>query len=317
VSIGINLRASQLRSCSQADDPAFAERDKFIGAAVSTARRTLTNEFRSAGLDTPELDARLIVGHALELDHAGLLAAAHRRLDAQEAAAIARLAGRRRAREPVARIVGVKEFWGLQFALGAATLVPRPESETVVEAALAAIDRAGARSRALRIADLGTGSGALMLALLSELPNAVGVGTDRSVAAIAIARANAARLGIAARAVFLACDFAAALGDGFDLVVSNPPYVRSADIDALAPDVRDHDPRLALDGGADGLDAYRAIASEARRILAPGAELIVEIGYGQEASVAAELGEYGLAVTAPARADLAGIPRALAARHLP
>jgi release factor glutamine methyltransferase len=117
--------------------------------------------------------------------------------------------------------------------------------------------------------------------------------------------------------VFLACDFAAALGDGFDLVVSNPPYVRSADIDALAPDVRDHDPRLALDGGADGLDAYRAIASEARRILAPGAELIVEIGYGQEASVAAELGEHGLAVTAPARADLAGIPRALAARHLP
>jgi release factor glutamine methyltransferase len=169
----------------------------------------------------------------------------------------------------------------------------------------------------MRIADLGTGSGALMLALLSELPNAVGVGTDRSVAAIAIARANAARLGIAARAVFVACDFAAALGDGFDLVVSNPPYVRSADIDALAPDVRDHDPRLALDGGADGLDAYRAIASEARRILAPSAELIVEIGYGQEASVAAELGEHGLAVTAPARADLAGIPRSLAARHLP
>jgi release factor glutamine methyltransferase len=158
---------------------------------------------------------------------------------------LAALATRRLERKPVARILGVKEFWGLPLRLNDATLVPRPETETVVEAALAAIDSTGSRDRALRIADLGTGSGALLIALLTELPNAAGIGTDVSRDALAAARGNAGRLGVAARTEFAICDFGAALTGGFDLVVSNPPYIASADIGTLSPEVR-HDPRSAL-----------------------------------------------------------------------
>src|SRR5262249_31166304 len=147
--------------------------------------------------------------------------------------------------------VGIKEFWGLPLGVSPAVLVPRPETETVVASALAALDRDGSRTRPLRIADLGTGSGALLLALLSDLPNAFPVGTDRSAAALAVARDNAERLGLAARAAFLVCDLAAALAGAFDLVVANPPYVTSAEVAQLPPEVRDHDPLLALDGGPD------------------------------------------------------------------
>ncbi len=164
----------------------------------------------------------------------------------------------------------------------------------------------------LRILDIGTGSGALLLALLGELPNAAGTGTDISAAAIAVARGNAERNGLAARCTFVACDIAQGVEGPFDLIVSNPPYIPRGEIDALAPEVRDYDPRLALDGGMDGLDAYRAIAADAHRLLAPGGLLIVELGAGQEAAVAALFTNAGLRVTA-ARKDLAGIPRALSA----
>jgi len=283
------------------------------GATVAQARRALADAFRKAGLDSPELDARLLVGHALGLDHTGMTLAGGRSLDARETRAVSALAARRLAREPVARIVGTKAFWTLSLHVDAATLVPRPETETAVEQALAAVDQGGPRERALRIADLGTGSGALLLALLSELPNADGVGTDVSVAALATARANAVRAGLADRARFVACDFAAALADGgFDLVVSNPPYIASGDIASLSPEVR-HDPRRALDGGADGLDAYRAIAAQAPRVLASGGHLVVELGIGQASAVAALLTAGGLA-SILLRTDLAGIPRALQAR---
>jgi release factor glutamine methyltransferase len=223
------------------------------------------------------------------------------------------LAARRLAREPVARILGIKEFWGLPLRIGAETLVPRPETETVVEAALAAIDHGGPRTRVLRIADLGTGSGALLLALLSELPNADGVGTDVSVATLGTARANAERLGLSRRARFVACDFAAALGGArFDLVVSNPPYIASGDIAALAPEVR-CDPHRALDGGSDGLDAYRSIAAQAPRVLKSGGHLVVELGMGQASGATALFMGAGLE-SALLRADLAGIPRALQMR---
>ena len=162
----------------------------------------------------------------------------------------------------VARIVGMKEFWSLPFTVNAATLVPRPETETVVEAALAAVDAGGARNRPLRMLDIGTGSGALLLALLAELPNASGIGTDISIAAVQIARSNSTRNGLADRAGFVACDVAEALCGPFDLVVSNPPYVARDSITQLAPGVRDYEPHIALDGGADGLDAYRAIAAK-------------------------------------------------------
>jgi release factor glutamine methyltransferase len=181
-----------------------------------------------------------------------------------------------------------------------------------VEAALAAVDAGGPRTRALRLADLGTGSGALLVALLSELTQAIGVGTDLSLPALATARENAARLGLLPRTYFVSTDFGAALAGGFDLVVANPPYIASGDIAALPPEVR-HDPRLALDGGTDGLAAYRAVAADVRRLLVPGGHLVVEIGIGQEAAVTALLHEAGLA-SLPARHDLSGIPRALTAR---
>jgi release factor glutamine methyltransferase len=292
--------------------PVLAQELFGLGMTVAQARRTLTDVFRQAELDSPELDARLLVGHALGLDHTGLTIESGRSLGGNAAHALAALATRRLEREPVARILGVKEFWGLPLRLNDATLVPRPESETVIEAALAVIDSAGPRNRALRIADLGTGSGALLIALLTELPSAVGIGTDVSSKALAAARGNAGRLGIAARTEFAICDFGAALTGSFDLVVSNPPYIASADIDTLSPEVR-HDPRPALDGGADGLDCYRTIAGQAPGLLKPNGDLVVELGIGQEPAVATLFRAAGLAPL-PARPDLSGIPRALQAR---
>jgi release factor glutamine methyltransferase len=284
--------------------------------SVADARRALAQTFRGAGLDTPELDARVLVGHALGLAHAGLAAAAARLLSDEDAATIARLAARRLAREPVARIVGFKEFWGLELRLGAATLVPRPESETLVEMALALIDAEGSRPRPLRLADLGTGSGALLLALLSELPNAFGVATDISQAALAVARDNAVRHGLAGRAAFVACDFAAALSGGLDLVVCNPPYIKHGDIGSLAPEVREHDPVAALDGGPDGLACYRALARDVRRLVAPRGHLIVELGTGSVCEVAAMFADAGMVAASP-RPDLAGVARALHIHHAP
>jgi release factor glutamine methyltransferase len=279
------------------------------GMTIVQARRMLSEMFRRAGLDSPELDARLLTGRALGLDHTGLTIEAGRLIGDDEARAIDALAARRLLREPVARILGHQEFWGLPLRISPATLVPRPETETVVEAALTAIDSGGPRSRTLRIADLGTGSGALLAALLTELPNADGVGTDVSLDALVTARDNARRLKLDRRAHFAACDFGAALSGSFDLVVSNPPYVTSRDIEGLAPEVR-CDPRRALDGGADGLDCYRTIAGQAGRLLRPGGHLVVELGFGQEASVAAMFRLAGLAPR-PAHTDLSGIPRAL------
>jgi len=289
---------------------AGAERD---ARTVAAARREWAKCFRDAGIDSADLDARVLVGCALGLDRAGLAAADSHRLGRGEETAIAALAERRLTHEPVARIVGWKEFWSLPLRVDASTLVPRPETETVVEAALAAVDAAGWRARPLRVADLGTGSGALLLALLSELPNAGGVGTDVSVAALSVARDNARRLGLD-RARFVACDMAAALRGPFDIIVSNPPYIASHEIAALAPDVRDFDPRQALDGGTDGLRFYRSIAAAAPALLAPGGVLIVELAAGQANVVAELFAAQGLAPLPP-RPDLNGIPRALAAKR--
>ena len=169
----------------------------------------------------------------------------------------------------------------------------------------------------LRIADLGTGSGAILLALLSELPDAHGFGTDISAEALRTAEHNAARLGLSGRAAFIRCDYASALSGPFDLIVSNPPYIRSADIAMLAPEVRDHDPQAALDGGADGLDAYRVLIAQAACLLAPGAALVVEAGQGQAGDIEALMTAAGLTLPGPPRADLAGIGRAVGARKMP
>jgi release factor glutamine methyltransferase len=289
----------------------IARRNGANARSVGAARRALTEQFRAAGLDSPELDARILVGHALSLDAAGLAAASARILDTTEQAIIAALVERRLAREPVARIVGSKEFWSLTLRVDSTTLVPRPETETVVEAGLAAIDAGGSRARPLHIADLGTGSGALLLALLSELPNAFGIGTDTKIGALRTARENARRLQ-SPRAAFVACDMSAALGGPLDLIVSNPPYIASGDIAALAPEVRDYDPRAALDGGPDGLDHYRTIAATVPTLLKPAGAVVVELGAGQAQAVAALFAAAGLE-TWPPRADVGGLPRSLVA----
>ena len=277
---------------------------------MAAARQALAEKFRQAGIDSAEADARLLTAHALSIDRAELIANGERALTMDEANAIDALGARRLRREPVARIFGAKEFWSLPLQISPAVLVPRPETETVVEAALAVIARETLQMKRLRLLDIGTGSGALLLALLSELRNAVGIATDISAAALAVARANAERNGLAARCTFVACDIAAGVQGPFDLVVSNPPYVAHGDIASLAPEVRDYDPALALDGGTDGLDGYRAIAAEARRLLASNGKSVVELGAGQERAVRALFTKAGLTVTA-VRNDLAGIPRAL------
>jgi len=277
---------------------------------VAECRRAWTAEFRARGLDSPELDARVLIGHALRLDHAALAGRSDQPLSAEQQSAIAVLARRRLAHEPVARITGIKEFWSLPLRVTGATLVPRPETETVVDAALRTLDKRGPRSRPWRIADIGTGSGAIALALLSELPNAFAVGTDVSAAALAVAKGNASRLGVN-RAAYVVCDMASALSSPFDLIVSNPPYIATGDLDRLAPEVRIFDPRIALDGGADGLRWYRALAAAAA-LLARNGALVVELGKDQAEPVAGLIAAAGLAPMVP-QPDLNGLPRALIA----
>jgi release factor glutamine methyltransferase len=288
----------------------------FAGQTVEAARRALAARLGQHSIDSAELDARLLTGHALGLDLTGMITSAQRQLTSDESACLDDYARRRLAGEPVARILGHKEFWGLALQLSPATLVPRPDTETVVELALE-IWRSEHRGEPQRIADIGTGSGAILLALLSEWREATGVGTDISPMALKTASDNARRLGFAPRAAFVACNYTAALSGMFDLIVSNPPYIRSADIAELDREVREYDPLRALDGGIDGLDAYRAIVPEAAHLLAPEGTLIVEGGYGQSGPISQLMSASGLTSARSPKADLAGIRRAVAFRKLP
>jgi len=286
----------------------------FAGQSVEAARRALAARLKASCIESAELEARTLVGAALGLDLTGLVASATRRLGSAEADRLNDFTRRRLAGEPVARILGKKEFWGVSFKLSEATLVPRPDTETVVEQALEIL-RTSPIS-AVRIADIGTGSGAILLALLLELPQAFGIGTDLSEGALGIAQENASQLGLGGRAAFVACNYAAALSGGFDLIVSNPPYVRSADIARLAVEVRVHDPLLALDGGTDGLEAYRTLIPEAAGLLKPGGALVVEAGRGQADDVGALMAAAGLMAPWAPKTDLAGIPRAVTGRKM-
>ena len=257
----------------------------------------------------PRLDARLLLAAALDLSATALLGDLAAPVPPSAAAAFAALTARRAAREPTALILGRREFWSLDLAVSPATLIPRPDSETLIEAALAAF---AGRAAPARILDLGTGTGCLLLAALTEFPAAFGIGIDRSPAAAALARDNAARLGLGERAAVFAGDWAAALAGRFDLVLANPPYIPSADIPDLMPEVASHEPRAALDGGPDGLAAYRAILADLPRLLRPGGVAVLELGEHQAAPVAALAAHAGLRATT--RADLGGIARALVLR---
>jgi release factor glutamine methyltransferase len=256
-----------------------------------------------AGVDSARTDARILLAHAMEVTREDLIAAT-RQPSAAEAALFESFVARRIAREPVAYIRGSREFWSLDFKVGPGVLVPRPETETLIEQALATFPD---RNAALAIADLGTGSGALLIAALKEFPNARGTGFERSPEALAYAQANLARHGLSPRGEIVAADWNEADGP-FDLILSNPPYIPSADIEDLDPEVRLYEPRAALDGGADGLGAYRALAGLLPRLLKPGGLALLELGQGQSEHV--ELLLQGLAVVRVAP-DLAGIPRVL------
>ena len=276
------------------------------------ALAVLCTAFAAAGLEEAALDARVLLCDALAIEPAALAAHPERPLGEAGATRLAAHAARRLAREPVSRILGHREFWGMAFEVSPDTLVPRPDSETVVEAALRHV---GHRSRPWRVLDLGTGTGCLLLALLSELPHASGIGIDRSEGALAVARRNASRHGLAGRAAFVASDWAAALSDSaFDLLVANPPYIASDAIAELAPEVQGYEPRAALDGGADGLCAYRAILADAGRLLAGGALAVLEIGFDQAEAVPRLAQEAGLDCMEVAH-DLGGNPRAVALKR--
>jgi release factor glutamine methyltransferase len=278
---------------------------------LRTLRRAAEARLTAAGIDTPDLDARLLIQHALGLTRERLLFDADTPLTDDQAAAVHALIERRAAREPVSRILGERAFWSLELSLNADTLDPRPDTETIVEAALDAIPD---RTAALRILDLGTGTGCILLALLAELPNATGLGIDLSAKAAEAAAGNAVRNGLASRARFQAGNWGEGLAERFDLVVSNPPYIPSGDIPSLDPEVREHDPLRALDGGADGLEAYRAIAAQLPGLLVPGGVAALEVGAGQAADVAALLEANGVRVTGIFR-DLGGIERCIRGRN--
>jgi release factor glutamine methyltransferase len=264
-----------------------------------------------AGFDEVRRRARRLLSAALGLSPTEVFARLDRMITEDEGERIAAILRRALAHEPLSRILGVREFWGLEFMLSPDTLDPRPETETLIEAVLA---RLRERDRAYRFLDLGTGSGCLLLALLSEFPAASGIGVDRAPGAIATARDNAGRLGLGARASFAVGDWGRGIAERFDAIVSNPPYIESKALPGLPSEVRDFDPPLALDGGTDGLDAYRAIAADLPRLLAPVGVFAGEMGRGQENAIAGIMSGGGLVVAA-ILPDLAGIPRCLVARR--
>ena len=262
---------------------------------------------QAAGVEEPRWEARLLLAGAAGWTAETTLSRRREPVPDEIAQRADRMVDRRRQRQPASQILGRREFWGLEFEVTREVLDPRPDSETVVAAALA---RIGARRAPLRVVDLGTGTGCLLLALLSELPNAQGLGIDASPAAVRIARANAERLGVSDRARFATGDWGEGLSEGVDVILTNPPYIPRAGIDRLQPEVALWEPRAALDGGADGLDAYRRLAPHIARLLAPAGYATVEIGVNQAETVGAICAASGLAVLGRER-DLGGRDRCL------
>jgi release factor glutamine methyltransferase len=267
----------------------------------------------AAGIESPRREARLILALALRAEAVALALEPERPVTEDRVTAFRALVARRAQHEPFAYLAGRREFWSLDLDVTPDVLIPRPETELLVEAALSDIDP-DFRDAPWSVLDMGTGSGALLIALLRELPGAEGFGADVSKAALAVARANALRLGVAARAAFGLSSWWSHVPPGrFDIVVSNPPYIPTRDIASLAPEIRQFEPHLALDGGPDGLGAYRAIASVLPQRLVPGGRVVVEVGLGQADAVAA-IFRHGRLESIAVAPDLAGIPRVVSAR---
>lgn len=285
---------------------------------IGAAQRQLATVFAKAGLETPGLDARLLVTRTLGIDSAGTLKTPDRLLSPGEADLIEAVAHRRLAREPVSRILGRRQFHGLDLEVGPATLDPRPDTETLVEGVLRlAADGLVPGSPGYHIADVGTGTGAILLALLTSLPEATGLAIDIDPDALSVARRNAGRHGLAGRTRLQLASWLDGIDGRFDLIVSNPPYIESARIGRLEPEVARYDPRRALDGGLDGLDAYRALIGSAAKRLSPGGWLALEVGCDQSGKVRQFI-ELQADKLDPASVqiwpDLAGMPRCVAAR---
>lgn len=256
-----------------------------------TAWKAAQARLKAGRIDSPAIDARLLLEAATGAGRVDILTDPYRAVTPEQAAALDAMVERRLRREPVSRILGRKGFWKILLTVTPDVLSPRPDTETLLDVVL----KAKGEREAFTACDLGTGSGAILLALLAERPAAKGVGTDVSSEALAVARENAANLDLNGRATFIRTDWAAGFADAsFDVVLSNPPYIPTGDIPGLDPEVRDHDPHLALDGGADGLDAYRALAPEIARILKPGGLYAVEIGWDQGEAVSALFTAAGL-----------------------
>jgi release factor glutamine methyltransferase len=277
---------------------------------LDLALRGATMRLRKAGIENPHREARILLMHALATDQAGLLRRRGGSLTAQEASKFQTFIERRAMREPAAMIIGHKEFWSLDFLVSRDTLVPRPDTEIMIEAALALTRRRPVR----RILDLGTGSGCLLLAALSEFREAWGLGVDLSPGAARIAATNVARLGLTDRASIIVGYWTEALSARFDLILCNPPYIPAADVLGLMPEVAEHEPRLALDGGADGLDPYRLLFADLPRRLEPRGVALFEFGIGQAEALVRLAKATGLAVL-EVRHDLAGHARVLAVSH--
>ncbi len=279
-----------------------------------TALVSLWTEVRrrleAAGVDTPVFDARLLLEAGAGVSRLDIVTDPRRELTNEQVAAVDALTRRREAREPVAHIVGHRHFWTLDLLVTPAVLIPRPETELLVETAFQVI----APDAPARVLDFGVGSGAILLAILAERKAATGIGVDISDGALAVAQANAQALGVIDRLELKHGDWDVALDGAFDLVVSNPPYIPTADIETLAPEVARFEPRLALDGGPDGLDAYRAIVERLPFLLKPGGVFALEIGIGQSEAVIVLAKGAGL-TPEPPRRDLAGIPRVVWGRR--
>lgn len=270
------------------------------------ARRRL----EAAGVDSPVIDARLLLEAGAGVGRVDIVTDPRRPVSDEQAAAVEALVRRRVAREPIGHILGHKGFWTLDFAVNADVLTPRPETEHLVEVAMETLPKGWPA----RILDLGVGSGAILLSVLSERPESTGIGVDASEAALAVARANAERLGFGDRATLQQGNWTDGIEGPFDLILSNPPYIPSADIDGLEPEVAKWEPRLALDGGPDGMEPYRRIIADLPRLLAPTGAFAFEVGRGQADAVRALAEAQGLTTSVP-RTDLAGIPRVVAGKR--